>query len=373
MEVDSDLQKVSPTPEHDYDRATELKAFDDTKAGVKGLVDAGVVTIPRIFLVPPGDICSADLDDHVNSFQIPIIDLRDVNLDPAAHKEIVEKIRYASEKWGFFQVINHGITQDVLDDVIAGVHRFHEQPKEVKMKFYSRDNEKKVRFNSNFDLYKSKAANWRDTLFCTMAPNPPPPQEYPDACREILAEYSKDVQNLGRILFGLLSEALGLNPSHLTDMGCMDGHGFVCHYYPACPEPDSTMGHSKHCDPDFLTILLQDQIGGLQVLHEDHWIDIPPLEGALIINIGDLLQLISNDKFRSVEHRVLAKSAGPRISVACLFTTHFQPSNKLYGPIKELLSAGSPPLYKETLIKDYLNSFCSMGLDNDSALAFLRL
>ena len=110
-------------------------------------------------------------------------------------------------------------------------------------------------------------------------------------CREILIEYSEHVQSLGQILFGLLSEALGLNPSHLTDMGCMEGHGFVCHYYPACPEPDRTIGHAKHCDPDFLTILLQDQIGGLQVLHEDHWIDIPPLEGALIVNIGDLLQV----------------------------------------------------------------------------------
>ncbi|XWS42548.1 hypothetical protein CRYUN_Cryun16bG0023800 [Craigia yunnanensis] len=371
--MDFDLQNVLPTQEHDYDRAKELKAFDDTKAGVKGLVDGGVVTIPRIFFVQPEDIRSAKLDDHVDSFQVPVIDLRDINLDPAAHTEIVDKIRYASEKWGFFQVINHGITQDVMNKVIAGVHRFHEQPKEVKMKFYSREYEKKVRFNSNFDLYKSKAANWRDTLFCVMAPNPPPPQEYPVACREILIEYSEHVQSLGQILFGLLSEALGLNPSHLTDMGCMEGHGFFCHYYPACPEPDRTIGHAKHCDPDFLTILLQDQIGGLQVLHEDHWIDIPPLEGALIVNIGDLLQLISNDKFRSVEHRVSAKRAGPRISVACFFTTHFQPSNKFYGPIKELLSADSPPLYKETLIKDYLDSVCSLGLDNDSALAFLRL
>ncbi|OMO96196.1 Oxoglutarate/iron-dependent dioxygenase [Corchorus olitorius] len=200
-----------------------------------------------------------------------------------------------------------------------------------------------------------------------------PPEEYPAACRDMLIEYSEHVQRLGQILFTLLSEALGLNPAHLTDMGCMDGHFFLCHYYPACPEPNRTIGHGKHCDPDFLTILLQDHIGGLQVLHEDQWIDVHPQEGALIVNIGDLFQLISNDKFKSVEHRVLAKSEGPRISLACFFTTHFQPSNKLYGPIKELLSADSPPLYKETLTKDYLNSFCYLGLDNDSPLDLLRL
>lgn len=69
--------------------------FDETKAGVKGLVDAGVVTIPRIFLVSPQEICSANLDEYppVDSFQIPITDLTDVHLDPAVHTEIVEKIR----------------------------------------------------------------------------------------------------------------------------------------------------------------------------------------------------------------------------------------------------------------------------------------
>ncbi|XVF42349.1 hypothetical protein PTKIN_Ptkin01aG0354600 [Pterospermum kingtungense] len=304
--MDSYLQKVLPREEQDYDRAKELKAFDDTKAGVKGLVDAGVVTVPRIFLMPPEDILSTKLNDHVN---------------------------------------NHGIPQDVMNKVIAGVRRFHEEPKEVKLKFYSRENEKKVRFVSIYDLYSSKAANWRDSLFCVMAPNPPPPQEYPSACRDLLIEYSKHVQGLAQILFGLLSEALGLNPSHLIDMGCMEGHAFGCQNYPPCPEPHRTLGQAKHWDPDFLTILLQDQIGALQVPHEGHGIDIPPpADGGLIVNIGDLLQLITNDKFKSVEHRVLANRIGPRVSVACIFSTsHFQESNRLYGPMKELLSAKNPP------------------------------
>lgn len=85
------------------------------------------------------------------------------------------------------------------------------------------------------------------------------------------------------------------------------------------------------------------------------------------------MQLMSNDKFKSVEHRVLAKSAGPRISVACFFTTHFQEFDKLYGPIKQLLTDESPALYKETFIKDYINSFYSAGLGEISALSQLRL
>lgn len=86
---------------------------------------------------------------------------------------------------------------------------------------------------------------------------------------------------LGLTLLELLSEALGLKPNHLIEMGCAAGHN--CNYYPACSEPNRTMGASKHSDPDFFTILLQDQIGGLQVLYQNQWADIPPVIGALLI------------------------------------------------------------------------------------------
>lgn len=110
------------------------------------------------------------------------------------------------------------------------------------------------------------------------------------SCRDILLEYGKHMLNLGVLLFELLSEALGLNPNHLKDMGCAEGLLALCHYYPPCPEPHLTVGTTKHSDSDFLTVLLQDHIGGLQVLYQDKWIDITPVLGSLIVNVGDLLQ-----------------------------------------------------------------------------------
>ncbi|KAF8394293.1 hypothetical protein HHK36_020499 [Tetracentron sinense] len=274
-----------------YDRFEELKAFDETKAGVKGLVDAGVVKLPRIFIRPPDELALEKLNSHIQThFEVPVIDLAGIDRDDR-RKEIVDEIGRASERWGFFQVVNHGVPATVLEDMIEGILGFNEQDHEVKKELYSRDCQRRVRFSSNFDLYKTRAANWRDTLnFDMLSPDLLSSQALPAICREATMEYTKKIIELGYTLFELLSEALGLEPNHLKGMDCAKGCSISNHYYPACPEPELALGTSKHSDPAFLTILLQDHIGGLQVIHQDQWVNVHPIPGALVVNIGDLLQ-----------------------------------------------------------------------------------
>ncbi|CAL1396418.1 unnamed protein product [Linum trigynum] len=364
-----------------YDRLAELKAFDETKSGVKGLSDAEITHLPRIFHAPPHlldnispSAAAPDPHHHHHPSPIfPIIDLEGATDDPAKRNAIVNKLSEASANWGFFQIVNHGIPLTTLDEMKSGVRKFHEQDAEQRKQFYTRNFSSRIVYNSNFDLFTGPAANWRDTVSFNMAPDPLKPEQLPTVCGEIVAEYSAEVVKLGDLLFELLSEALGLRSNYLKDLDCGRGIQMVCHYYPACPQPELTLGATKHADNDFITVLLQDHIGGLQVLHQGKWIDVPPLPEALVINIGDFLQLISNDKFISVEHRVLANSMGPRVSVACLFGTYLFPNPRKYGPIEELLSEENPAKYRETTTAEYVLCGNNKGLDGSSTLLQFKL
>ncbi|CAN1151726.1 1-aminocyclopropane-1-carboxylate oxidase homolog 1 [Linum perenne] len=350
----------------------ELKAFDATKAGVKGVVDSGVKEVPRIFHAPPhcvepGLPFSPTDPDYI----LPTIDLAAVH-DPVKRKKTVEEIRDASESWGFFQIVNHGVPEKIQEEMMARTQEFFEQDVEEKKKYMGDDMTKKVVYSSNFDLYKSVCASWKDIIIYNLTPDPVQPEEFPECFRESVPEYAAEMMKLGELLFELLSESLGLDKNHLKDIDCMEGFGLGCHYCPPCPQPELTVGAVPHADISFLNIIQQDQIGGLQVLRRGSWIDVPFVPGAMVVNNGDMFQLISNDRVKSTLHRVISKKTGPRISIPSFFGHGTTKSTRMYGPIKEMLSDNDPPKYKETTIRDFFVKTFTKGANDFSILNHLK-
>ncbi|KAL8103545.1 hypothetical protein AgCh_027935 [Apium graveolens] len=351
----------------DCDILKVLEDFDESKAGVKGLVDSGIVKIPKFFIHPEQKLLKADV--HLD---LPVISLEGFE-KTNRRAEIVAGIREASEKWGFFQMTDHGISDAVLDGVLEAGRKFHEQPKELKIKFYTRDLTQRVRYCCTPDLFLTKLGQWRDSVSCDFKDNFVDRQGLPSVFREAMCDYAECLINLKNLLLELLSEALGLTSDYLARLGCFRTLSMSCHYYPPCPEPQLTLGTSKHSDPNFLTILLQDNISALQILHENQWTDVHPVKGTLLVNIGDLMQLITNDRFKSMHHRVLAKHEGPRISVASFFYPSTEDMLKPYGPIKELLSDDNQPKYREISTKEFITYFITRKRDGTPYLPYFKL
>ncbi|XP_021748797.1 1-aminocyclopropane-1-carboxylate oxidase homolog 3-like [Chenopodium quinoa] len=360
------------TNSNDYDRRKDLEEFEDTKLGVKGLVDSGITHVPRIFHHPPETLFDHEQPQTPNPDGeqiIPVIDLS------GKHEEVVKQLRDASAKFGFFQVINHGISVSLLDRLLDAIKAFHELQAEEKMQLYRRETVTAgsgVGFYSNYDLFQSKAASWRDTLAIRLAPIPVDPSKIPEVCRTEMMEWDKEVKQLADQLMGLLSEGLGLSADKLTGTSYLGRRAVAGQYYPYCPEPNKTVGIASHTDPGILTVLLQDQVGGLQVKYGGSWINLTPVRSALVINLGDLFQIISNDEYKSGEHRVYANPfLKPRVSIAFFLSPGIY--ENLYGPLPELVSPERPALYQQHTFSDLVKNFFSKELEGKSMTSYFRL
>ncbi|KAJ4961077.1 hypothetical protein NE237_020987 [Protea cynaroides] len=358
------------TTDHGYDRATAVKQFDDSKIGVKGLVDSGAATIPPFFVHPPENLPNSTPSTTSSASVIPIVDLTGIDSDRRSH--IGEQIRDAAREFGFFQVINHGVPSDVINGTIGAMKAFNEQPTEVKSQFYHREMGRGVSFSTNFDLFRSKAASWRDTVQMKLGPTPPPLEQIPEIFRREALDWDEHVKRLSEVLMGILSEGLGVKTERLKELSFLEARVTVAHYYPYCPQPDLTMGLTSHSDPGALTVLVQNHVGGLQVKHGDEWLDVKPVPDAIVINIGDILQIVSNNEYKSVEHRVLANpEQDARISIAIFLN----PSKRedLYGPLPELISPEKPALFRQFTLTEYMQRFFSKELDGKSLINFFSL
>ncbi|KAJ8639010.1 hypothetical protein MRB53_015704 [Persea americana] len=131
-------------------------------------------------------------------------------------------------------------------------------------------------------------------------------------------------------------------------------------YYPPCPQPESVIGLSPHSDAVGLTILLQiNEMEGLQIRKEGLWIPVKPLPNAFIINIGDIVEIISNGVYRSIEHRATANSEQERLSIAAFHSPRLTAE---IGPVPSLISPEKESRGREVLRRSLCSETARQGI-----------
>ncbi|KAJ3680282.1 hypothetical protein LUZ60_016560 [Juncus effusus] len=322
-------------------------------------------TVPKKYVRP--DSQRPHLSQVVTDAKIPVIDLG----SPDLHQTI-SQIAYACETYGFFQVSNHGISEELMKAVMEISLEFFRLPAEEKMKLYSDDPAKKMRLSTSFNIKKETVRNWRDYLRLHCYPLEefvPDWPSNPHLFKEIISTYCKEVRQLGFRLLRAISLSLNLEEDYIENvLGEQEQH-MAINFYPQCPEPDLTVGLQAHTDPNALTILLQDpQVAGLNVYKDGKWIAVDPQPNALVINLGDQIQALSNGHYKSVLHRAVVNSKKERLSVASFLC----PCNSALISPATKLAKEIPAVYRSYTYDEYYKKFWSRNLDQEHCLELFK-
>lgn len=323
-----------------------------------------VRSLPENYIFPP-ELRPGNLTIPFSS-NIPIIDLNEAQNGDRTNT--IHQIIKAAEEFGFFQVINHGISVNVMNDLRSVVRELFELPAEEKQKLCSDDPLKTCRmFTSSINYATEKVHHWRDNF---LHPCHPLEQwqhlwpENPTKYRECVGACSVQVKKLASRILSLISEGLGLKCGYFEN----DLTGSMLmkvNHYPPCPEPSLTLGMTKHSDPNLITILLQDDVCGLQVFKDEKWIAVEPIPHAFVVNMGYQLQIISNGKLISAEHRAVTNSRDARTSVAFFVS----PSEEcVIEPAQALTDELHPPIFKSFKYKEFLSYYFAKNGDSDVVL-----
>jgi isopenicillin N synthase-like dioxygenase len=281
---------------------------------------------------------------------VPVIDLS------GPHDAVVAAIAKACRDWGFFQIVGHRVSPGEIERVIATARACFARPREAKRQqersrdnpwgFYDRELTKEQRDRKEvFDIGPDAGgvAAAPGDPFEGLTPWPDALQSFEPAMRDWFTRMT----GVSERLVALIGEGLG------DDAGEMS-HAFVpvhtsylrLNFYPlgdplaAETGSEATLGIHHHTDAGALTVLLQDGVSGLQVHHDGQWHGVEPIAGAFTINIGDMVQVWSNDRYRAPQHRVLAMDRAERISIPFFYnpaysadvrpligTPHYRPLN----------------------------------------------
>ncbi|KAK4261866.1 hypothetical protein QN277_004805 [Acacia crassicarpa] len=305
--------------------------------------------------------------------QAPVIDMAKL-LSPDFHDSELHKLDYACKHWGFFQLINHGVRPSLVENVKKGMEEFFNLPVEEKTQFKKKAGEVEG-YGQLFVVSEEQKLDWADMLhLTTLPPEARKPHLFPNLplpFRDNLNEYCTELRKLAMELIMLMGEALNMEGTQMRELFEQGSQTVRMNYYPACPQPEKVIGLNPHSDASALTILLQvNDMQGLQIKKDDAWVPINPLPHALVVNVGDTFEIVSNGIYKSIEHRATVNSKKERMSMATFFNAR---SDGVIGPSPNLVTPERPPQFKTIPMSDFLKTFFTRQLRGKSNLDYLRI
>lgn len=294
-------------------------------------------------------------------WEIPIIDFS--KLRGANRRLAIDEIALACQEWGFFHVVNHGVPEKVIDAMWKAFDVLFHVPLDERTKF---DFGPFVPPDI-LKLLSEKMLTWpkfgesRDTIrFSGLNPDdegtiPLAPQEF----RAPACEYYRSVRDVGFEVLDAISESIGMERDYIRKVtGNNPAINSSLHLYSPCLDGSKTIGLNPHRDIDTLTVLLQDEISGLQVLKDDRWVEVKPLPGSLVVNVGEAIQAMTNGKYQSVLHRVENKEKA-RLSISCFLL----PAPKsVIEALPHFITKENPPLHPTCSWETFFYNYFAKGL-----------
>uniref|UniRef100_A0A7N0VHN8 gibberellin 2beta-dioxygenase n=1 Tax=Kalanchoe fedtschenkoi TaxID=63787 RepID=A0A7N0VHN8_KALFE len=287
---------------------------------------------------------------------IPVIDMA----SPSSHARLVE----ACEELGFFKVVNHGVSIDLMARLEACALQFFNMPQADKNRAGPPSpfgyGSKRIGPNGDvgwveYLLFAAKSASIAHK-FNSIA------HEDPDTFRRVLEEYVGEMRRVSCEVLERIALGLGLARDALSKLVESEESDscFRLNHYPPCQEMFQALsgrnlvGFGEHTDPQIISVLRSNNTSGLQIaLKDGTWALVPPDQHSFFINVGDSLQVLTNGRFRSVKHRVMTDSRRSRVSM--IYFGGPALTQKI-SPMDSLMGEGEESLYKEFTWCEYKNS-----------------
>ena len=303
--------------------------------------------------------------------KLPIVDLsRFISGTAAVRQKIADEAVYACETAGFFYLTGHGISADVFDQARHQALRFFHRSTEFKSEVHITKVPHHRGYIGNFDVAPDtdKGGDVREAYKVALdLPEDDPdflagitlygpniwPRGMPGFEHAIYNLY-QDFQQLADSIFSLFAIGLALPADYFEPLTRKPASVMNVNYYPATDASpgEESSGIGAHSDYEAFAMLWQDGVGGLQIESlEGQWEAVEPLPGALVINIGDLMQHWTNDRFRATPHRVINISGKERVSMACFGNTNY---HAMIECIPSCCSSDNPARYPAVKSGDYL-------------------